>query len=486
MELGLSVGWERGCGNVGCSSTRMITSSSSSSLSFSNTFRNPLLTSPLLCKPFTEQEKQKKTSISARIEWAKDKYLDEVIQRQKKIKFVTRLKDVLVKEPGMCMSLRELGHLRKKLGLTETRRMVVLIKRYPTIFELFEEGVSNFYYRLTPQAEDLFLEEQKLKAELESSLVCKIRKLLMMSVDKTLLLFKLSHLKRDLGLPDDFRKNLIFKYSEYFKAVELQSGPALELTSWDSELAISAWERNMEMGTMNTEVKVNLASGHENKGRRKLPKNFHFKRKDLESLRRFHEMRYYSPYAEFAHLDPSSRDAERHACAVVHEILSMTLEKRLNIDFLTHFRRDYKFSQQLYGMLVRHPELFYISRKGDRDSVFLREAYQGSELIQKDPLMKVQEKLSVLLAESVDGSHGVKKENDEMDEADFVDDDADDNDADNDLFVEEGAEGGFNGGREKPGLPLDLVSKGRTPRRPLIILERERELAKLAGTAERW
>ncbi|KAI5069736.1 hypothetical protein GOP47_0016037 [Adiantum capillus-veneris] len=485
MELGVSVGWERRYGNACCFSARMIAPSSSLSLSFSNTFRNPLLSSPLLCKPFPEQEKQRKLSIAARIEWAKDKHLDEVIQRQKKVRLVTKLKDLLVNEPGMCMSLRELGRYRKKLGLTETRRLVVLIRRYPAIFELFEEGVSNYYYRLTPQAEVLFLEEQKLKAEMENSLVCKIRKLLMMSVDKTLLMFKISHLRRDLGLPDYFRKNLVEKYPEYFKVVELQSGPALELTSWDSELAVSAWERNVEKGTMNTEVRVNPKSRSANRGGRKRHGNFLLKRKDIESIRRFHDMSYFSPYIEFAHINPASREAERHACAVVHEILSMTLEKRLNVDFLTHFRRDYKFSQQVHGMLVRHPELFYVSRKGDRDSVFLREAYRGSELIQKEPLVVLKEKLNMLLAEGEQEFEDRRYATGGVDEADFVDDD--DDDEDEDLSVDNGVEGDFDEESKEQGSTLGLDSNGRTPpRRPLVILERERQIAEFVSTAERW
>lgn len=474
MELGVSVGRERGYGSVCFSSATMIASSSSSTLSFSHTFRN---LSPLLYRPSVEQEKQKKIFIAARIEWQKDKYLDEVIQRQKKVKFVTKIKDLLVKEPGMCMSLRELGRHRKKLGLTETRRLIVLLKRYPAVFDLFEEGVSNMYFRLAPAAEELFLEEQKLKEEMESSLVCKIRKLLMMSIDKTLLLFKISHLKKDLGLPDDFKTNLVEKYPEYFKVVELKSGPALELTSWDPELAISAWERNVEKGTMNTEVKIPDANKMR---RRKLPKNFNLKRKDIESLRRFHEMSYFSPYVEFAHLDPASPEAERHSCAVVHEMLSMTLEKRVNIDFLTHFRRDYKFSQQIHGMLVRHPELFYVSMKGDRNSVFLREAYRGSELIQKEPLIMVKEKLRNLVAQE-DSSNDSSIESDGVDEADFVDDNEDD-----DLSVdgdEEGVKDGKNEEVEEQGYSRGVDSSHRMPRRPLNVLQKEREMA---GFAERW
>lgn len=58
-------------------------------------------------------------------------------------------------------------------------------------------------------------------------------------------------------------------------------------------------------------------------------------------------------------------------------------------------------------MLIRHPEHFYISKKGARNTVFLREAFEGvhvpgqrQEHILKDkhPLVLVKEKLAALMA----------------------------------------------------------------------------------------
>ncbi|KAI6702585.1 hypothetical protein NL676_011721 [Syzygium grande] len=48
-------------------------------------------------------------------------------------------------------------------------------------------------------------------------------------------------------------------------------------------------------------------------------------------------------------------------------------------------------------MLIRHPDLFYVSLKGERDSVFLREAYRNSHLIEKDQLLLIKEKLRSLV-----------------------------------------------------------------------------------------
>ncbi|KAL0428755.1 UNVERIFIED_CONTAM: protein WHAT'S THIS FACTOR 1, chloroplastic [Sesamum radiatum] len=48
-------------------------------------------------------------------------------------------------------------------------------------------------------------------------------------------------------------------------------------------------------------------------------------------------------------------------------------------------------------MLIRHPDMFYVSLKGDRDSVFLREAYRDSQLIEKDRMLLIKEKLRALV-----------------------------------------------------------------------------------------
>ncbi|KAH7300031.1 hypothetical protein KP509_24G041500 [Ceratopteris richardii] len=333
--------------------------------------------------------------ITAVIRRRKNFPLDSVVQRQKKLKTVTAIKDILIKEPGMVMSLKRLGRFRKKLRLSGKRKVIVLLKKFPAVFEVFEEGVNSLYFRLTQEAEDQVFEEIRLKGDLESRGVMKIRKMLMMSINKTLLLSKIDHLKRDLGLPDDYRGCMIGNYPQYFKVVETAEGTALELTSWDPELAISAWEQKR----LNAPAEPDTISGRPRRfAKLDLPRGHVLKRKDAEMLRRFQQVSYISPYAEFAHYRPGSVEAEKHACAVVHELLSLMIEKRTLIDHLTHFRKDYKFSQQLYGMIVRHPELFYVSLKGVRDSVFLTEAYDGAALIEKDPLVVVKERLEQLAA----------------------------------------------------------------------------------------
>nr|GMD06568.1 protein ROOT PRIMORDIUM DEFECTIVE 1 [Ipomoea batatas] len=105
-----------------------------------------------------------------------------------------------------------------------------------------EEGAYSLKFKLTPDAERLYLEELQARNEMEDLLVIKLRKLLMMSADKRILLEKIAHLKSNLGLPLEFHDTICCRYPLYFKVVETGRGPTLELTHWDSELVVSAAE----------------------------------------------------------------------------------------------------------------------------------------------------------------------------------------------------------------------------------------------------
>ncbi|KAF0927024.1 hypothetical protein E2562_029247 [Oryza meyeriana var. granulata] len=324
---------------------------------------------------------------------------DNVIQRDKKLKLVLKLRNILVSQPDRVMSLRDLGRFRRDLGLTRKRRLIALLKRFPGVFEIVEEGVYSLRFRLTPAAERLYLDELHLKNESEGLAVTKLRKLLMMSQEKRILIEKIAHLKHDLGLPPEFRDTICIRYPQYFRLVQMDRGPGLELTHWDPELAVSVAEVAEEENLAREAEERNLIIDRPLKFNRvKLPQGLKLSRGEARRVAQFREMPYISPYSDFSHLRSGSAEKEKHACGVVHEILSLTLEKRTLVDHLTHFREEFRFSQSLRGMLIRHPDMFYVSLKGDRDSVFLREAYKNSQLVEKSKLVLLKEKMRALVA----------------------------------------------------------------------------------------
>lgn len=338
-------------------------------------------------------------TVRAVVKRRKEMPFDNVIQRDKKLKLVLKIRRILMTHPDRIMHLRDMGRYRRELGLTRKRRFIALLKRFPAVFDIVEEGVYSLQFRLTPEAEEIYLEEMRLRNEMEGELVLKLRKLLMMSFEKRILIEKIAHLKHDLGLPLEFGSTICERYPQYFKVVTTDRGSALELTHWDPELAISAAEIDEEENQARKIEEENLIINRPPKFKRvKLPRGLSVSKGEMRRIVQFREIPFVSPYSDFSDLKAGTPEKEKHACAVIHEILSLTIEKRTLVDHLTHFREEFRFSQQLRGMLIRHPDIFYVSLKGDRDSVFLREAYHDSNLVEKDKLLILKEKMRALVS----------------------------------------------------------------------------------------
>ncbi|KAJ6729577.1 PROTEIN WHAT'S THIS FACTOR 1-like protein CHLOROPLASTIC [Salix viminalis] len=302
---------------------------------------------------------------AAGVKWRKERTFDNVIDRDKKLKLVMKIRKILVNQPNRILSLRELGKFRRELGLTKKRRFIALLKKFPAVFEIVEEGVYSLQFRLTPEAERLYLEELKVRNEMEDLLVLKLRKLLMMSMEKRILLEKIAHLRTDFGLPFEFRDTICHRYPQYFRVVATGRGPALELTHWDPELAVSAAELAEEENRAKELQEKDLIIDRPLKFNRvKLPKGLQLSKSEMRRVCQFRDIPYISPYSDFSHLRSGSKEKEKHARGVVHEILSLTAEKRT---------------------------------LGNRDSVFLREAYCDSHLVEKDRLLLIKEKLRALV-----------------------------------------------------------------------------------------
>ena len=84
-----------------------------------------------------------------------------------------------------------------------------------------------------------------------------------------------------------------------------------------------------------------------------LPKRYRLSNKDKYVLYKFHELECPSPYEASNYLDPASAEAEKRAVLLIRELLSLTLEKRMGVDHLTHFRKEFKFSNQVLLGLFR-------------------------------------------------------------------------------------------------------------------------------------
>lgn len=335
----------------------------------------------------------------------RDPRFDRHIVKQNKIRFVQKLKTLLLSKPKHFMPIQILYKCRSYLSLPSSRSILTMIRHYPTIFELFyiptpstpfhaAGPLSQLCVRLTPAAESLAKKEIDLKKSIAISLAVKLQKLLMLaSPHHRLLLNKLVHLAPDLGLPVNFRSRLCNDHPDRFKVVDTSYGRALELVSWDSSLAeaLPCRDDDKSQGLI---VDRPLKFKH-----LRLRKGLNIKRRHHEYLIKFKEAPDVCPYTSNPEeLAKESMKAEKRACAVVREVLGMTVEKRTLVDHLTHFRKEFGLSNKLRGMLVRHPELFYISLKGERDSVFLVEGYSvNGKLLEKDDILVIKDEMIKLV-----------------------------------------------------------------------------------------
>ncbi|GAA0166704.1 hypothetical protein LIER_21800 [Lithospermum erythrorhizon] len=345
-------------------------------------------------------------STSSPIKSRRDPCLDKHVTKTNKLRFVGKLTTLLLSKPKHFMRIHILCKCRAYLSLSKPASIIDMIHRYPAIFELFHiptprkplnavKPLSQLCVRLTPAAEALACKEIDLKREMRDSLALKLQKLLMMASHHRLLLSKLVHLGPDLGLPVNFRSRLCNEYPDKFKIVDTSYGRALELVLWDENLA-------HVLPRVDGEASRGLIVDRPLKFKQlRLRKGYNVKRSHQEYLLNFKELPDVCPYRiKVEEMSKESTEAEKRACAVVRELLGMTVEKRTLVDHITHFRKEFGLPNRLRAMLVRHPELFYVSLKGKRDSVFLVEGYDDKgNLLEKDGSLVLREQLMELVRE---------------------------------------------------------------------------------------
>lgn len=358
-------------------------------------------------KPKTCNLKNLSVSIScSSLKTVRDRTLDRHVVMRNRIRFVQKLKTLLLSKPKHFLPIKILSKCRAYLSLHKPRSLLSMIHRYPSIFELFTIpwpptplNATKLYpqlcVRLTPAAAALAVEELNLKSSISTVLANKLQKLLMLSPHRRLLLAKLVHLAPDLGLPPNFRSRLCNDHPDKFKIIDTSYGRALELVSCDTNLAKPLPPRESHSLDLIVDRPLKFKQ-------LRLRKGLNLKRPHRDYLLKFEEVPEVCPYNNPAEsLAKESIEAEKRCCAVIREVLGMTIEKRTLIDHLTHFRKEFGLPNKLRGMIVRHPELFYTSLKGQRDSVFLVERFdEKGNLLEKDEVLALQDKWMDLARES--------------------------------------------------------------------------------------
>ncbi|XP_074344095.1 protein WHAT'S THIS FACTOR 1 homolog, chloroplastic [Apium graveolens] len=342
---------------------------------------------------------QSTASISSlKVAWRKDQKLDQSIENDKHWRLCARVVKEVLNEPGQVIPLRYLEKRRERLKLPV--KITTFMDRNPSLFDLYLD-------RIKPKSEPVkfvrpslglrrFLEEEeRINVKNERRVVMKLCKLLMMAKDRVVSADKLVHVKREFGFPNDLLVSLVPKYPEYFRLVGSpgEGKSFLELVSWNEEFAESVIERKAKEEENVTGVRVRLAFNV------KLPPGFFLRKEMREWIRDWMELPYVSPYEDVSNLDQASREMEKRTVGVFHELLSLSLYKRIPVPILGKFCEEYRFSNAFSTVFTRHSGIFYMSLKGGIKTAMLREAYKEDQLIDRDPLLEIKDKFVELLEE---------------------------------------------------------------------------------------
>ncbi|CAH9097638.1 unnamed protein product [Cuscuta europaea] len=329
------------------------------------------------------------------VPWRKDQKLDEAIEKDKKWRLCARVVREVMNEPSQAIPLRYLQKRRERLSLRVN--VTTFLSQNPGLFDMYKD-------RIRPKSEPVpflrastglrrFLEEEKrIYIQNESFLVCKLCKLLMMARNRVISAGKLLEAKREFGFPNDFLVNLVPRYPEYFRLLAGSEGKAfLELVTWNEDFAKSVIEQRAEEESRLTGIRVMPAFDWI------LPPGFFLKKEMREWVRDWMELPYVSPYADASNLEQWSREMEKRTVGVFHELLSLSIHKRVSIPVLGKFGEEYRFSNAFPNLFTRHSGLFYVSLKGGIKTAMLREAYKGDQLVDRDPLLEIRDKFIELL-----------------------------------------------------------------------------------------
>ncbi|XP_022150355.1 protein ROOT PRIMORDIUM DEFECTIVE 1 [Momordica charantia] len=374
--------------------------------------------SGLLCKYKRELNLnylQNRYLVNIKLKWVKDKDLDTVVSTEKDLKAVCFLVSIISSSPDCCLPIYRLRCHRRQLGLPHDVKMSTFIRRYPSIFHethiLDTGGTRVPSFGLTREAMELNEEQIYVLQQCWMDLRSRLCRLLMLTSGSTLPLQTIDQLRWDLGLPYDYWNSFIPNHQDLFSFVQLRDDRVgLKLLSWDSDLAVSELQKNAASQQMEEDIRNGCLAFPIG-----FTRGFGLRRRCMDWLKEWQKLPYTSPYFDASHLDPRTDVSEKRLVGVFHELLHLTLQKKTERKNVSNLRKPFSMPQKFTKVFERHPGIFYISKKGDTQTVILREAYDGDKLLQKHPLVCIRERFASMLKKGqLDRSRGLYKKEDQF------------------------------------------------------------------------
>lgn len=328
---------------------------------------------------------------------ARDPTFEKLMDKYKNFLKVVAVQDLILANPrNQSVSLDFLSRLSQKLHLN--RGAPSFLRKYPHIFHIFyDPNKSQPFCRLTDAATLIFHEEADAINASLPQVVDRLVRLLSMSNSKMLPLRAIYKVWRELGLPDDFEDSVIYKHSHIFQLCDAHEPNTHFLKLVDDiprnhfRAAVEKWrvtECCKEDCTID-ETEIKYSFKHSCPPGMRLRKNFKAKVKEWQRCP------YTGPYEGIFEnkYGNTSMALEKRAVSIVHEFMTLTVEKMVEVEKISHFRKWFGIELNIRDLFLDHPGIFYLSTKGKRHTVFLREAYERGCLIDPNPVYTVRRKL---------------------------------------------------------------------------------------------
>ncbi|KAL6291467.1 hypothetical protein ACE6H2_008977 [Prunus campanulata] len=343
------------------------------------------------------------TSIPKKQERVRDHGYDNYMEVEKKTRKVLKFQDLILSQPNQVIQISRLDLLARRLGFKQNEAGAFVLK-FPHVFEIYEHPVQRILYcRLTRKAHLQIEQEKKALIDQIPDAVTCLRKLLMMSNTGRLRLEHVRIARAEFGLPDDFEYSVIIKYPQYFRLFDAQEtrNKYIEVVEKEPSLSVCAIEKLREIeyrekGIDAEDIRFSFIVN--------FPPGFKIGKYYRIAVWKWQRVPYWSPYEDVSGYDLRSLEAqkrmEKRAVAVIHELLSLTVEKKITLERIAHFRMAMNLPNKLKEFLLQHQGIFYISTRGNHGklhTVFLREAYKKGELIEPNDLYLARRKLAELV-----------------------------------------------------------------------------------------
>lgn len=334
---------------------------------------------------------------------ARDATFEKLMDTYTELLKVVSIQDLILANPNNppSVSLDFLSRLSQKLHLN--RGAASFLRKYPHIFHIFyDPAKSQPLCKLTDSTLQISRQESEAIYSQMPLLLDRLVRLLSMSASKSLPLRAIFKVWRELGLPDDFEQSIISQNPHLFElhAAHEPNTHTLRLLSPTPVIPFSAavddWrlteccKEDSKVGQ--TQLRFSFKHG--------FPPGMRLTKQFKAKVKQWQRLPYLGPYEEMREKKCSKagvKSLEKRAVGIVHEFMSLTVEKMVEVEKISHFRKWFGIDLNIRDLFLDHPGIFYLSTKGKRHTVFLREAYERGCLIDRNPVYDARRKLLELV-----------------------------------------------------------------------------------------